>query len=190
MKNIALIILVHQIIFQGMFFAKNILLRHRLGIPVRGKNREAKLSIGFMTLFIMFSFLLGLLDTPVGTVKMIAGNIRMAISIMLLVMNLLIAAASLIGLKDSWRIGILEEQQTDLVEGGIYRFSRNPYFLSYLIMFAAYTILLQNVILLALSLVGFAVIHMMVLREENHLMAQHAEKYNHYRKRVARYFIV
>ena len=32
--------------------------------------------------------------------------------------NLLVGAASLAGLRDSWRFGVLEDQQTDLIEGG------------------------------------------------------------------------
>ena len=94
------------------------------------------------------------------------------------------------GLKDSWRVGVLENQQTELIEDGIYRFSRNPYFLSYLIMFAAYTILLRNIILLVLSFVGFALIHAMVLKEEKYLAALHGEKYRQYQKKVPRYIII
>ncbi|MBT8368664.1 MAG: isoprenylcysteine carboxylmethyltransferase family protein [Deltaproteobacteria bacterium] len=190
MGSSVLIILIHQIVFQGMFFAKNILLRQRLGIPIRGGNREANLSIGFFVLFILFSVLLGLFDAPIGTVDLMARSTALAIAFALLAVNLLIGAASLIGLGNSWRVGVLEDQQTDLVEGGIYRFSRNPYFLSYLIMFAAYTVLLQNIILLVLSVVGFAMIHAMVLKEEKDLKAVHGEMYRQYQKRVPRYIII
>jgi len=114
----------------------------------------------------------------------------LAIALTLLVINLFVGVASLIGLRDSWRVGVMEDQQTDLIKGGIYSFSRNPYFLSYLIMFVAYTVLLQNIILLILSLVGFAMIHLMVLKEEKHLTASHGEKYRQYQKRVPRYIII
>ena len=186
MSNSALIIVIHQIVFQGMFFAKNITLRRRLGMSIRGGNREAKLSTGFFFLLILCSVLLGLFENPFGTVDLIARSTALAIALALLAVNLLIGATSLVGLGDSWRVGVLEDQQTDLVEGGIYRFSRNPYFLSYLIMFAAYTVLLQSVILLVLSSVGFAMIHAMVLKEEKHLTALHGEMYRQYQKRVPR----
>lgn len=187
MNDSALVIVIHQIVFQGMFFAKNILLRRTLGMPIRGRNREAKLSVGFFVLLILCSIVLGLFDAPIGTVDLMARNTALVIALALLAGNLLIGAASLVGLGDSWRVGVLEDQQTDLVEGGIYRFSRNPYFLSYLIMFAAYTVLLQSIIVLALSLVGFAMIHAMVLKEEKHLTALHGEMYRQYQKRVPRY---
>lgn len=190
MTGSVLIILIHQTIFQGMFFAKNISLRRRLGMPIRGSNREATMSVVFFALFIIISILLGLFDAPLGTFKLLKRTSSLAVALALLVMNLLVGVASLIGLRDSWRVGVLEDQQTDLIEGGIYSFSRNPYFLSYLIMFVAYTVLLQNIILLILSIVGFAMIHLMVFKEEKHLTAWHGEKYRQYQKRVPRYFII
>jgi protein-S-isoprenylcysteine O-methyltransferase Ste14 len=190
MSSSVLIILIHQIIFQGMFFAKNISLRRKLGIPIRGRNREATMSVVFFALFIIISLLLGSLDAPFGTLNLLTKSSVLTIALTLLAMNLLVGVASLIGLKDSWRLGVLEDQKTDLIEGGIYRFSRNPYFVSYLIMFAAYTILLQNIILFILSLVGFAMIHLMVLKEEKYLTALHGEKYRQYQKRVPRYIII
>ncbi|MFC1633316.1 methyltransferase family protein [Planctomycetota bacterium] len=190
MSGSVFIILIHQTIFQGMFFAKNISLHRRLGMPIRGRNREATLSVGFFALLIIISLLLGLFDAPFGTINLLKRTSALAVALTLLVTNLLVGVASLIGLRDSWRVGVLEDQQTDLIEGGIYRFSRNPYFLSYLIMFVAYTVLLQNIILLILSLIGFAMIHLMVLKEEKHLTALHGEKYRQYQKKVPRYFII
>jgi protein-S-isoprenylcysteine O-methyltransferase Ste14 len=180
-----LILLIHQGLFQGIFLAKNIVLRHKLGKPIRGGNREANLSIGFFALFIGVSFLIALFEAPFAGIQQ-PGT---ALACALLVVNLLIAGASLIDLGDSWRVGVLEDQQTDLIEAGIYRYSRNPYFLSYLIMFTAYTILLQSIILLILSLVGFALIHGMVLREEKYLSRVHGRKYRQYQHKVPRYIL-
>jgi protein-S-isoprenylcysteine O-methyltransferase Ste14 len=190
MSGSAIIILIHQIIFQGMFFIKNISLHRKLRTPIRGGNREAILSVGFIIIFILISFLLSLFKSPFGTFNLLKRSSTLAVALTLIVANLLIAVASLMGLRDSWRVGVLEDQQTDLIEKGIYRFSRNPYFLSYLIMFVAYTVLLQNIILFILSLVGFAMIHLMVLKEEKHLTALHGENYRRYRKRVPRYIII
>ncbi len=121
MKGPLLIILTHQIVFQGMFFAKNISLRRRLRMPIRGRNREANLAAGFFGLFIIFSVLLGLSDAPPGTVNQVAGSTATAVALSLLAVNLFVGAASLVGLRDSWRVGVLEDQHTDLIEGWIYR---------------------------------------------------------------------
>lgn len=190
MSDTAVIIVIHQILFQGMFFAKNILLRQKLGIPIRGRNREANLSVVYFTLYILCAVLLSLFDAPIGSVDLIEGGITLAVALVLLVVSLVITALSLVGMGESWRVGIVEKQQTDLVEQGIYQFSRNPYFLSYLIIFIAYTLLLQSIILLTLSLIGFLMIHAMVLKEETHLTTLHGETYRQYKKRVPRYIFL
>mgnify|MGYP001822833706 FL=1 len=182
------IILLLQLLFQGMFFTKNIMLRRRLGQPIRGFNPEANLSITFFVIFIGVALWVSLgtdssqttgADGADGAVQVLAGLFMLAC--------LAISAASLKDLGDSWRVGVIEEQETKLIEQGIYRFSRNPYFLAYLLMFAAYTALLESSLLLILSLIGFGMIHTMILREERYLEKTHAADYERYRQRVPRY---
>lgn len=187
MKEATLVILVHQILYQGMFFAKNALLRRKLGKPIRGHNPEASLSIAFFALFIGLSIWLAQADVPPGRYPVLNAGFALLVGLALLGANLLIGLASLRDLGDSWRVGVIEEQQTALVESGIYGFSRNPYFVAYLLMFAGYTVLLQSAILLVLSAVGFMLIHLMILREEKHLVTLHPQDYQAYRQRVPRY---
>ena len=54
-------------------------------------------------------------------------------------------------------------------------------------MFAAFTTLLQSILLLALSVIGFGMVHTMILREERYLVNKHAADYERYRNRVPRY---
>lgn len=180
------LILLHQLLFQGMFFAKNILLERRLGQPIRGFNPEANLSIAFFVLFICVALWLSLSPETHRTTGLLSGTTQATAGLLMLT-SLGIAVASLKDLGDSWRVGVIEEQQTELIEQGVYRFSRNPYFLAYLLMFAAYTILLQSFFLLALSVIGFGLVHAMILREEGYLASTHAADYKRYRKRVPRY---
>ncbi len=189
MRDTAVIIALHQLLFQGMFFLKNALLRRKLGQPVRGANPEAVASILFFACFIALSLWLALADRPPGHYALLAPGPALAIGLALLGANLLIGLASLKDLGDSWRVGVLEEQRTALVQSGIYRYSRNPYFLAYLLMFAGYTVLLQNALLLGLSLVGFACIHLMIGREERYLAGLHGEEYRQYCRRVPRYLL-
>lgn len=180
----------HQIVFQGMFLAKNILVKRKTGMPVRGRNKEATVSILFFAVFITTAFIMSFKHEPLGAAHIIHPMAAMVAGLVLLGLNLVVSGAALMHLKDSWRVGVLEDQKSELVTDGIYRVSRNPYFVSYLFMFGAYTIILQNIILLGLSILGFVFIHKMVLNEENYLLAAHGDSYKSYSKRVPRYFLI
>lgn len=189
-NEIFIIILIHQLIFQGMFLVKNITLRIKLGKPVRGNNKEAILFILLSIVFIGLSFVLSLEKNPFFEYRFLNQIVALVISGILLIVCLFVSAASLMHLKDSWRVGVLEYQQTELISSGIYSKTRNPYFVSYLLIFIAYTMLLQNLILFALGILGFFLIHYMILKEEQYLLSVHGEKYNQYKSRTPRYIIV
>ena len=190
MPKTTLVILLHQLVFQGMFFLKNIILHRKTGKQIRGKNSEAIYSIVFFVLFIGVAVVISILKQPFGEVQLLNGFLAMALAVVLLFLNLIVSGASLMNLKDSWRVGILEDQKTELIITGIYRFTRNPYFVSYLLMFAAYTILLQNLILFGLSIVGFLFVHKMIMKEEEYLYSVHADTYVQYKMKVPRYIII
>ena len=187
MTDAALVILIHQCLYQGMFLVKNIALRHKLGQPIRGYNPEASLAISFFIGFIALSVWLAQTGSNWGRYPVLAENLALSICLVLLGANLLIGLASLRDLGDSWRVGVIEQEQTTLVESGIYGFSRNPDFVAYLVMFMAYTILLQNLVLLVLTAAGFVLIHLMILREEKHLATMHRRDYRDYCRRVPWY---
>ena len=190
MNEAGLIIALHQLLFQACFFIKNLVLRRKLGAPVRGNNPEARRAIVFFALFIALALLLAFSERPFAHLRLMPEELAIGLCLLLLVLNLVFGLASLRDLGESWRVGILEGQSTSLVEDGIYRFSRNPYFVAYLLMFAAYTILLQNLVLLALSCVGFGLVHAMILREEAFLEDLHGQVYRDYRSRVPRYLLI
>ena len=190
MNEAALIILGHQLLFQGAFFVKNITLKHRLGAPVRGDNREARRAIYFFTLFILLALVLALGQTPFGRWNLVPDEVAEGLCLLLLLGNMGLGLASLWNLGESWRVGILDDQATELVKTGIYRFTRNPYFVAYILMFLAYTVLLQNLLLLALSLAGTCLIHAMILKEEAYLKTTHGQAYRDYQRRTPRYLLV
>ena len=170
-----------------MFMLKNIALRKTVKKQIRGKNKEVKIGIVYFALFNITAFVLGFIKTPVGEVRCVSDLFAWIFGLVLLFFNVIISFASLVGLKDSWRVGVLEDQKTELISSGIYRFTRNPYFLSYLLMFLGYTVILQNIILLALSVPGVLVIHKMIQKEEAYLYSVHGDDYVHYKNKVPRY---
>jgi protein-S-isoprenylcysteine O-methyltransferase Ste14 len=190
MSDAFLIIVLHQVLFQGAFAAKNLLLRIKLGKPIRGKNSEARVAVAFFALFIALALYFAWSGARFGAVHWLGTNTSTAIALLFLALNLLVGITSLRDLGESWRVGVIEEQVTELVEDGIYRFSRNPYFVSYLLMFAGYTALLQNGLLLLLSLAGSGLVHNMIRREEQYLETVHGEEYREYLRRVPRYLLL
>ena len=101
MNDAALVILLHQLLFQGMFVVKNVALRRRLGQPIRGSNREASLAIASLALFIGLALLLALTGSPPGRLELLPASLAMAICLALLAANLLVRLASLRHLGDS-----------------------------------------------------------------------------------------
>jgi protein-S-isoprenylcysteine O-methyltransferase Ste14 len=187
MVETGLIILGHQLLFQGMFVAKNMVLRRKLGQPIRGSNREANAAIGFFALFITAALVIGFTGGDFLRLPLLSDGVALGVGVALLLINLGVSGLSLLHLKDSWRVGVIETQHTALVSTGNYRFTRNPYFVTYLVMFAAYTVLLQNLALLGLAIIGFFMVHRMILKEEAYLLSVHGDAYRQYRQAVPRY---
>jgi len=97
---------------------------------------------------------------------------------------------ALIAMKNSWRVGIKYDQKTDLVTGGIFRFSRNPYFLSYDILILGYILIFPSIILIFLYLVLIITFHAMIKEEEVYLESVHGETYLEYKRKVNRYLTI
>lgn len=192
---IKLIIILHLFVFQSMFLVKNIVLSKKLNINIRGKNKEASKSIllFFVTIIIAISSSLfenvNKIFIPFQITATL-NNYFKTFGIFLLLLNLLISFLTLVQMRDSWRVGIKEGEKTELINNGIFKLSRNPYFLSYIIMFIAYNLLIANLILLFSSILSILSIHKMIIKEEKYLESLHGEKYIDYKNNVPRYFII
>jgi len=97
---------------------------------------------------------------------------------------------ALIAMKNSWRVGIKYDQKTDLVTTGIYKISRNPYFLSYNILILGYIFIFPSFVLITFYLTLVIIFHNMILEEEKYLLSVHGENYIDYKKKVNRYLTV
>ncbi|MGH6928207.1 MAG: methyltransferase family protein [Dongiaceae bacterium] len=100
--------------------------------------------------------------------------------------GIVLLVAAQLDLGASWRIGIDESARPGLVEGGLYRFSRNPIFLGLLIAIAGYAALLPtplSVILLAGQFLGM---RLQIAAEEAYLLRTYGDAYRAYARRVGR----
>ena len=184
-----IIILVHLIIFQGMFITKNITLGRKIKKKIRGKNIEATISIIYYSLIIA-ALSLSVFNLSFGKLQLTQDSTATIAGIALLIFSLIISAATLVDLGDSWRVGVLGDQATELVTSGIYRLTRNPYFISYLLMFVGYTVILQNLLLLSLTVIAIFFVHFMILKEEKYLFTVHPKKFSEYKNNVPRYLFI
>lgn len=90
---------------------------------------------------------------------------------------------------DSWRSGVSCEEKTELVTGGIYRFSRNPAFLGFDLVYLGQVLMFFSWPLLVLSAVTVLLFHLQIVNvEEDHLIAAFGQEYLTYRRQVNRYF--
>lgn len=95
-----------------------------------------------------------------------------------------VAVASMHG---NWRAGIDAGHTTELVKTGIYRFSRNPAFVGFDLMYAGFAVVWPNWPLAILSAVAIALFHLQILHEEKYLEGRFGEEYTEYKSRTMRY---
>lgn len=186
-------VVVHLLLFTSMFIIKNVVLSKKLKISIRGKNKEAIVSILLITITITVAllclFITELHDFfyPIG---FLSKKVFVLIGLCLLPISLLISMMTLINMKESWRVGIKTEDKIELITGGIFGLTRNPYFLSLILLFIAYLFLIPNIAVIILSILAIISIHMMILAEEAYLVAIHGNDYLEYKRKVARYLVV
>lgn len=193
MEKMKYVIVIHQIIYQGMFFAKNILLKKKIGKKIRGNNKEAIIAITIFSIFIAISITSSIFSQVNDffiIIPFLSNTFFKIIGILLLLINLFLSTVSLYEMKDSWRVGIIEDDKTELVTTGIYKYSRNPYFLSYILLFISYTFILANLALVILTLLSLLSVHLVILKEEKYLLKLHGGSYQEYKSKTGRYFIV
>ncbi len=93
-------------------------------------------------------------------------------------------------MRDSWRAGIPAEDKTELVTTGIYRFSRNPAFLGFDMVYLGILIAFFNPLHLIFVLFAVIMLHLQILQEEAFLAEVFGKPYLEYKQRTGRYFLV
>lgn len=91
-------------------------------------------------------------------------------------------------MRDSWRAGIPARDKTELVTTGIYRFSRNPAFLGFDLVYLGLLLAFFHPVHLVFALFAAGMLHLQILQEEAFLTGAFGEKYLEYQKKTGRYF--
>ena len=177
-----------MILFYAVYFAK-MLAQKRRGIQTRqlGKGKawgtqrvEIILSVATFAIvpIQLISIALGWNMAPDG--------VRMAGTVMGFLGDVIFLAA-VVTMRDSWRAGIPAEDKTELISDGIYRYSRNPAFLGFDLMYIGILLAHFNLVLLAATILVVVSLHLQILQEEEFLSKAFGEEYMKYKAHTSRY---
>ena len=182
---LALIVLA---VFYGIYFGK-MLVQKRHGIRTHqiGRRKEKELH----TVETLMS--IATLGAPIAQLMSVAfgwnhlpANARFT-GFLIGVLGDTVFLLSILCMKDSWRAGIPDKDQTRLVTTGIYKFSRNPAFLGFDLMYIGVLLLYGNLLTLGFSAFAMVMLHLQILQEEQYLARTFGEPYLEYRRHVFRY---
>ena len=90
-------------------------------------------------------------------------------------------------MRESWRIGIDEENKTELVTNGFFAISRNPIFLGIMIANVGLFFVLPNAFTLLITALSTISINTQIRLEEEFLLKEFGEQYKQYQSKVNRW---
>jgi len=96
---------------------------------------------------------------------------------------------AIIAMRSNWRAGIDEAQKTDIVSTGIYRFSRNPAFVGFDLLYIGTALACPNIFMIVFAAVAVTTLHLQILEEEKYLAKEFGGKYLLYKNKTARYIV-
>ena len=176
-------------VFYGVYFAKVLAQKHR-GIQTRQIGRRKEKSIHTVEVLMNVATL----GTPIAQLMSIAfgwnhlpANARFT-GFLVGMLGDGIFLLSVLCMKDSWRAGIPDKDKTELVTTGIYRFSRNPAFLGFDLMYVGILLLYGNLLTLSFSAFAIVMLHLQILQEERYLVNTFGAPYQEYCRHVSRYW--
>lgn len=185
-----ILIILLSLIFLGTFVARNLIAKAKIKKTIKASDpllTASIISTNFCIFVAIFStssdnfyhllVAIFFLRTPAVSYF---GLFMFALSI---IMGWLFSAQ----LRESWRVGVHDNQRTELIQSGIYKYVRNPYFLSYFIMFIGQFLVRPSFVMAVLIAITIAIFHRMILKEEAYLLTIHRKEYEEYRHITGRY---
>jgi protein-S-isoprenylcysteine O-methyltransferase Ste14 len=92
-------------------------------------------------------------------------------------------------MKDNFRVGIDLEENKILITSGIYKYSRNPNFLAFDLLYIGLTMIFCNPINLIFTIILIFMFDEQIKIEEQVLYIQFSDEYKSYCSKVKRYFL-
>ncbi|HBV86239.1 MAG TPA: isoprenylcysteine carboxylmethyltransferase family protein [Desulfosporosinus sp.] len=188
------------LIFIISYLGKLIILKkkHKIqaNVLTKGKTdlqiRRSEVFVKFTTfIWGVMWFLLSILEPMIAHwfVPIVENAYLSSLGILTMALGLAIFIVAMISMKTSWRVGIDKQTQSSLVTEGIYKFTRNPAFLGFDLMFIGLFVTYPNILTLGIAVLNILAIHYLILQEEEHLKTTFHEDYLKYFGSTRRYFI-
>lgn len=178
------------VLFYAVYLGK-MLMQRKQGIKTdqmaKGKTRNRTFYVEVILKLATYSVVV----VEIGSIFLVKPNVPQWLIVIGAILGLLgdaIFAAAVFTMKDSWRAGIAEDDETEMITNGIYCISRNPAFLGFDLVYIGILVLYFNWILLASSIFAGLMLHMQIKQEEVYLESVFGEGYIAYKTRVKRYF--
>lgn len=101
--------------------------------------------------------------------------------------GLLLLLGAIVSFGRSFRVGIDPDRPDQLVTTGLFAYTRNPIYVAFGTILMGQFLIFPNWILLVYLVLGIAIFHRQVLREETYLRQHYGSSYDDYTRRVRRY---
>lgn len=200
MSQIQYISFVHLIVFLIAYFLKLIMLYKNSKIKANvlgkvGKDKNTHFSEMFVKVSSFTGIFIWLMETIfsdrlakyTGWFYLSRGYTYTGLFFMFLGVLFFILAAGF--MKSSWRVGIDKQTKTKLVTDGIYKFSRNPAFVGFDLIFMGLCITFPCILTLIAMFSNLIAFHLLILQEEKHLAETFGDEYNEYKHNTPRYIL-
>ena len=175
--------------FYTFYFAK-LVIQKRMSIKtnqmgIGNKPRKVLLIERIMSCATVLAFIVGI--ASIFLVKQLPATEFRIVGIVIGMIGVIFFALATITMKTSWRVGIPEEK-TALITNGIYKWSRNPAFVGFDLLYLSMCLMFFNIPLVLVSVWAAVMLHLQILQEENHMYHMCGSEYETYKKHTLRYF--
>ena len=110
------------------------------------------------------------------------------IGVVLAALGGLAVFAAQLGMGESWRIGVSDEERTELITGGWFSLCRNPIYTSMVVGWSGLALIVPTWLAFAAVVTIAAALELQVrFVEEPYLLRSHGDEYRDYARRVGRF---
>ena len=185
-----ILIILLSLIFLGTFIARSLIVKAKTKQTIRASDpllTASMISTNLCIFVAIFSTSSDNFYHLLGAVLFLRTAAVSYFGLFLFALSIIMGWFFSAQLRESWRVGVHDNQKTELIQSGIYKYIRNPYFLSYYSMFIGQFLVRPSFVMVVLIAITIAIFHRMVLKEEAYLFTIHGKEYEEYKNITGRY---